>query len=223
MTRIGSNKGEYPSFTGSPITLPSALSNSAAIQAGDIGILEIASSDAANDLQVAGWTRRIQNGDDLGNTGSGAAFTREMTGTEAAGWVLTFVESSTSLDYAFAVYRGVAIESVASAGIFDDHVTAGGTATDATLAVLAAVNLPNIPLALYNSPPSGVSTTVEHSTHSVGAFEGYVWETAVTAGSVNFTATLVTNAGSLGLLLVLLKPASVGLHLEAYTSHSFID
>lgn len=206
MAIIGSNWGERPTFGGLPFNVPSALSNSAAIQAGDLILLAMETSDG--NPSSADFTRLY-----LTSNAADAFFVRTATGSEAAGWTFTS-DGAVNESWSFVVVRGFAIEGTpGGTGLFDGSwASASQTSIAATLALLLRTNHANVSGATLSAPTGmtlDVASAVTNQDPTV--IQSDVWHQTITPGaSVSYSGTYATNAGTYGTLLVLLAPSGGG-------------
>jgi len=209
ITLIGSNWGERPTFGGAPFTVPSALSNSAAIQAGDLILLAM-NTDDDTPVSVSGaFTKLYQNGNN-----ADAFFARVATGAETAGWDFTVTGTAVNEAWAFVVYRGATIEGTpGGTGAFDyPWASASQTSVAAELAVLLRTNHSNIQDATMSAPAGmteQVFSTVTNRDPRVQQID--IWDQTISPGaSVSYSGTMAFNAGYYGTTLVLLVPSGGG-------------
>jgi hypothetical protein len=216
ITLVGGNTAiSVTGGTSTGYTIPSALSNSAAIASGDIGVLQVNTANSANAIAVAGWTQ-IGTGN---NDASCAIFYRVMTGTESAGWVFTCL-SSFATSYNFVVYRGaqstISPAPTSATGASTTAATGASTVAAGATAILVLSSFSFTGTNVVAPTPSPATTLVQTcATNADRQFLSFFYAASPTsAGSLSYTATWSQNSNWQAVLLILTPtPAPFGLQV----------
>ncbi len=187
---VGGNSAENNGGSGG-YTLPSTLSNSAAIAADDLIILAVTTADASNTVSVTGFTQIGTN-----NDGSGAVFYRKATGSESAGWATTFSVGQFATTYTFQVYRDVdpttpfspAANTTSSLGTAIGGGSVTVPASTTTVLVLTHFSTTGT---LATAPTPSPTTTLSRTsvTNSLRNFLHWFYEATTAAGALQYTGT----------------------------------
>ncbi len=203
ITLVGGNTAAHDG-TATGYTIPSTLSNSAAIAAGDIGVLQINTANSTNAVAVAGWTQ-IGTGNFDQSSGT---FYRVMTGTEASGWAFTCGDGFAT-SYNFVVYRGAA-SSLSPAPISQSNLggpsdTGSLTATAGQTAILVLSNFSLTGTTATAPTPSPATTLVQTcATDTLREFISFIYATSPTsAGALDYTNTWDQNGNCEAVLILL--------------------
>jgi hypothetical protein len=212
-TLVGRNSAENnPGGTG--YTVPSTLSNAAAIAANDFGAFVINTTETANAITLAGWTPIAANSGQ-NNGGSARVFYRQMTGTESAGWALT-CGSAFGTTYDFAIFRNIdpvtplQVTPTNTNDVSNVWDAGTSTATGAAVAVLVLSNFSITGTVATAPTPSPATTLVSNGAgNSLRQFNNFIYAADVSSGALHYTGTW-SQTGDILAAVLLLNPAAGG-------------